>query len=39
MLGIDGLIVESVLVDEGGRRVVHCATDPELAGWCPACRQ
>ena len=39
LLGIDGLIVESVLIDEAGRRVVHCSTDPELAGWCPACRQ
>ncbi len=39
LLGIDGLVVESVLLDESGRRVVHCSTDPELAGWCPACRQ
>jgi transposase len=39
LLGIDGLVVESVLIDESGRRVVHCTTDPELAGWCPKCRQ
>lgn len=39
LLGIDGLVVESVLLDESGRRVVHCSTDPELAGWCPKCRQ
>ena len=39
LLGIDGLIVDSVLLDVSGRRVVHCSTDPELAGWCPDCRQ
>ena len=39
LLGIDGLVVDRVLIDESGRRVVHCSTDPELAGWCPACRQ
>jgi len=39
LLGIDGLVVDSVLLDESGRRVVHCSTDPELAGWCPGCRQ
>ena len=39
LLGIDGLVVDSVLLDESGRRVVHCSTDPELAGWCPDCRQ
>ena len=39
LLGIDGLVVDSVLLDASGRRVVHCSTDPELAGWCPDCRQ
>ena len=39
LLGIDGLVVDSVLVGESGGRVVHCSTDPELAGWCPDCRQ
>ena len=39
LLGIDGLVVDSVLIGEFGRRVVHCSTDPELAGWCPDCRQ
>jgi transposase len=39
LLGIEGLVVESVLIDDAGRRVVHCSTDPELAGWCPVCRQ
>ena len=39
LLGIEGLIVDRVLIDDAGRRVVHCSTDPELAGWCPACRQ
>src|SRR5664279_243996 len=39
LLGIDGLVVDRVLIDDAGRRVVHCSTDPELAGWCPACRQ
>ena len=39
LLGIDGLVVDSVLIGESGRRVVHCSTDPELAGWCPDCRQ
>jgi hypothetical protein len=32
LLGIDGLIVDRVLIDDAGRRVVHCSTDPELAG-------
>jgi len=39
LLGIDGLILDRVLIDDAGRRVVHCSTEPELAGWCPACRQ
>ena len=39
LLGIEGLVVDRVLIDAAGRRVVHCSTDPELAGWCPACRQ
>ena len=39
LLGIDGLVVDSVLLDASGRRVVHCSTDPGLAGWCPDCRQ
>ena len=39
LLAIDGLVVDQVLIDETGRRVVHCSTDPGLAGWCPACRQ
>ena len=32
LLGIDGLVVDRVLIDDAGRRVVHCSTDPELAG-------
>jgi hypothetical protein len=32
LLGIDGLIVESVLLGECGRRVVHCSTDPDWRG-------
>ena len=39
LLGIDGLIVDRVVIDGSGRRVVHCSTDPEMAGWCPGCRQ
>ena len=39
LLGIDGLVVDRVVIDDSGRRVVHCSTDPELAGWCPGCRQ
>ena len=39
LLGIDGLVVDRVLIDDAGLRVVHCSTDPELAGWCPECRQ
>ena len=31
LLDIDGL------VNDAGRRVVHCSTDPQLAGWCPDC--
>jgi transposase len=38
-LNIDGLVVERVVRDGAGRRVVHCSTDPQLAGWCPACGQ
>ena len=37
LLAIDGLVVDRVLIDESGRRVVHCSTDPQLAGRCPAC--
>ena len=33
------MVVDSVELDASGRRVVHCSTDPELAGWCPDCRQ
>ena len=39
LMGIEGLVVDQVLLDDAGRRVVHCSTDPELAGWCPDCRQ
>ena len=39
LLGIDGLVVDRVVIGDSGRRVVHCSTDPELAGWCPGCRQ
>ena len=35
LLAIDGLVVDQVLIDETGRRVVHCSTDPKLAGWAP----
>jgi len=38
LLGIEGLVVDRVVIEEG-RRVVHCSTDPELAGWCPECRR
>ena len=37
LLNIDGLVVDCVVRDDAGRRVVHCSTDPQLAGWCPAC--
>ena len=37
LLDIDGLVVDRVVRDDDGRRVVHCSTDPELAGWCPEC--
>jgi transposase len=37
LLGFDGLLVDEVVLDEAGRRVVSCRTDPELAGWCPNC--
>ena len=30
LLGIDGLILDRVLIDDAGRRVVDCSTDPEL---------
>ena len=36
LLDIDGLVVDRVVRD-AGRRVMHCSTDPQLAGWCPAC--
>jgi len=34
---IDGLVVDQVVRDDAGRRVVRCSTDPQLAGWCPTC--
>ena len=37
LLGFDGLLVDEVVLDDDGRRVVSCRTDPELAGWCPKC--
>ena len=37
LLDIDGLVVDRVVRDDVGRRVVHCSTDPQLAGWCPEC--
>lgn len=37
LLDIDGLVVDRVVRDADGRRVVHCSTDPQLAGWCPEC--
>jgi len=37
LLDIDGLVVDQVVRDDVGRRVVHCSTDPQLAGWCPEC--
>jgi len=37
LLDIDGLVVDRVVRGDAGRRVVHCSTDPLLAGWCPAC--
>jgi transposase len=37
LLDIDGLVVDQVVRDDAGRRVVHCSTDPQLAGWCPEC--
>ena len=39
LLDIDGLVVDRVVRDGTGGRVVHCSTDPELAGWCPDCGQ
>jgi transposase len=37
LLDIDGLVVDRVVRNDAGRRIVHCSTDPQLAGWCPAC--
>src|ERR1700712_1736082 len=37
LLGIEGLIVQGVQLDEDGRRIVRCTTAPALAGWCPEC--
>ena len=37
LLDIHGLVVDRVVRDDAGRRVVRCSTDPQLAGWCPAC--
>ncbi len=39
LLVINGLIVDRVVLDDVGRRVVHYNTDPALAGRCPQCRQ
>jgi transposase len=37
LLGLDGLIVESVTVDENGNRTVHVSTAEEWVGVCPQC--
>lgn len=37
LLDIDGLVVDRVVRNDAGRRVAHCSTDPQLAGWCPEC--
>ncbi|AZI57422.1 transposase family protein [Nakamurella antarctica] len=39
LLGIDGFLVERVVHDDSGRRVVRCRTELVLEGWCPSCRQ
>jgi len=38
LLGFDGLLVDEVIADDAGRRVVYCSTDPELAGGAPSGR-
>ncbi len=37
LLDIDALVVDLVVRDAAGLRVVHCSTEPHLAGWRPAC--
>lgn len=39
LLGIDGLVVDSVVLGCARSARVHCSTDPEQAGWRPDCRQ
>ena len=38
LLDIDGLVVDRVVRGDAGRRVVHCSTDPLLAGLVPGVR-
>ena len=37
LLGLDGMVVESVDLDDDGSRTVHLGTDPVGVGICPGC--
>ncbi len=37
LLGLEGLAVARVELDDGGARVVHVVTDDESAAGCPSC--
>jgi len=37
LLGLDGVVVESVTIDEDGARTVHVGTADEWTGVCPEC--
>ena len=37
LLGLDGVVVESVQIDDDRTRTVHVLTGPDWVGVCPGC--
>jgi len=37
LLGLEGLTVVSVVIDDAGGRIVHAVTADEVAAGCPEC--
>jgi hypothetical protein len=38
LLGLDGVVVDSVQIDDDRTRTVHVLTGPDWVGVCPECR-
>ena len=38
LLGLDGVVVDSVQIDDDRTRTVHVLTGPDWVGVCPQCR-